>query len=709
MRTPRRLLALGLSAALVVAACGSDDDSADDASASESASESDTGSATDSASASEPSSDSASASGSGSASASAPAADGDTKSFTDDLGRTVEVPVDPQRIVAFNEFSHVEPLLALGAPVVGSTVQGDGEINAPTAAAYDVSGITGIGGFAELNVEAIADLDPDLILAYSNGGQWFHNVEPEVLQEIAPTVALDENKTRDDFHRAVAELVGYTDEFEEQRIAYFDRIEEVRSQLPDGLSVVVLAGPFDGNISIHSITNPNPTASIPTDLGLPMPPAAQAEDIYVSVSPELILEEFEADVILYEARGAEVVDTRLWNELPAVQAGQAYSVETAAGTSYLHSMDVLAEIEGFLVDADASVVDESYDTAPEAVSGDDGGEAQGISINDSYEVEGFGQVGPAPTMLELVEDRGDTLVVQHAFGEVEIPADAQRIYSDASMLPTAIELDLNWVGAEYYNDSVNLPDWEEDSADAEFLNEATYQTNFEAVAALDPDLILAYGDVFWGADDPDEHYELMSRVAPTLVPMGDPVAYFQTLARELGVALGIDEAEISDRITSKTQELVDACAPMKAEIGDETVGYLLAQGGEWYLNGISYNAEDGSLSPVADSRWLYEFCGFRAPNIVINDIDEWGITISEELLPSIDADHLFVISSGYSPEEREDAADFLAEAIDNSALWEAIPAVQNDNVYLMNYFSALSFDTASSAIASANEAFAGAG
>lgn len=334
---------------------------------------------------------------------------------------------------------------------------------------------------------------------------------------------------------------------------------------------------------------------------------------------------------------------------------------------------------------------------------------QGVSVNDSFAVAGFGELGPAPTMFELVEDRGDTLVVTHAFGEVEIPADPQRIFSDASMLPTVIELDLNWIGAEYYNDSVRLPDWEEDTASAEFLNEATYQTNFEAVAALEPDLIMAYGDVFWGSDDPEGHYELMSQVAPTLVPMGDPVAYFQTLALELGVALGFDADEITDRIATKTREIVDACAPMREAIGDETVAYLLAQGGELFLNGIGYEAEDGSLAPVADSRWLYEFCGFQPPDSLIDVVGtEHGASISEELLPSIDADHLFVISSGYSPDQRESAAQFLSDLVD-SPIWEAIPAVEAGNVYIMEYFSALSFDTASSAIASANAAFAASG
>lgn len=71
------------------------------------------------------------------------------------------------------------------------------------------------------------------------------------------------------------------------------------------------------------------------------------------------------------------------------------------------------------------------------------------------------------------------------------------------------------------------------------------------------------------------------------------------------------------------------------------------QGGEWYLNGIAYANDDGSPAAVADSRWLYEFCGFQAPPGLIEAVGtEFGTSISEELLPSIDADHIFVIFRG---------------------------------------------------------------
>ncbi len=361
-------------------------------------------------------------------------------------------------------------------------------------------------------------------------------------------------------------------------------------------------------------------------------------------------------------------------------------------------------------DASASGSEPAEDASEDtSASGSEPAESMAdLSIDDSFEVTGFPALDPAPTMFELIEDRGDTLLVKHRFGEVEIPADPQRIYSDASMLPTAIELDLNWVGAEYYADSVGLPNWSDVSADAEFLNEATYQTNFEAVAALRPDLILAYGEIFWSGADADDHYALLSEIAPTLVPSGDPVAYFQTLARELGIALGTDEAEMTSVVTAKTQELVDACAPLREAIGDETVVMLGINGTHPQLNG-AVTAFDGPVTPQADTRWLYDFCGFE-PGANLFELVGTGFTldISEELLPSIDADHLFVHTSGYTPEEREASAELLGNLI-GSEIWNAIPAVQNGNVYVYEYFSSLSFDTASAAIASANDAFAAAG
>ena len=44
----------------------------------------------------------------------------ETRSFTDDAGRVVEIPLHPQRIVSLQDLFFTIPLIELGAPPVGS-------------------------------------------------------------------------------------------------------------------------------------------------------------------------------------------------------------------------------------------------------------------------------------------------------------------------------------------------------------------------------------------------------------------------------------------------------------------------------------------------------------------------------------------------------------------------------------------------------------
>ena len=48
------------------------------------------------------------------------AADPQTQTFTDDLGRTVTVPLHPQRIVSMHDLDITIPLIELGAPPIAS-------------------------------------------------------------------------------------------------------------------------------------------------------------------------------------------------------------------------------------------------------------------------------------------------------------------------------------------------------------------------------------------------------------------------------------------------------------------------------------------------------------------------------------------------------------------------------------------------------------
>src|SRR5690554_2381199 len=93
----------------------------------------------------------------------------ETRSFTDDAGRTVEVPSHPQRIVTLHDSSLTTPLIELGIMPVGAFSRSgeDGPYMRGAATLTGVtfanSGVVDVGG-SPADLEAIAALEPDLII-----------------------------------------------------------------------------------------------------------------------------------------------------------------------------------------------------------------------------------------------------------------------------------------------------------------------------------------------------------------------------------------------------------------------------------------------------------------------------------------------------------------------------------------------------------------
>lgn len=110
------------------------------------------------------------------------AADGETVSITDAQGRTVDVPVNPEVVVA-TDWSVIRTLSDLGIEVDAVPTS-----NAPLPedmAQYDGGDIPTVGTLQEPDYEAINELEPDLIIIGSRSGN------PEILAEmekISPTV-----------------------------------------------------------------------------------------------------------------------------------------------------------------------------------------------------------------------------------------------------------------------------------------------------------------------------------------------------------------------------------------------------------------------------------------------------------------------------------------------------------------------------------------
>ncbi|RYH01682.1 ABC transporter substrate-binding protein [Salipiger sp. IMCC34102] len=159
-----------------------------------------------------------------------PAAAQDTRTVTDDTGTQVDIPTEPQRIVALHDSVLTVPLLELGAKVAGSHGRGETEDEAfirsslsITGMDFDTTDITWVGN-NPADIERIAAVAPDLILTT----QW-QPTDVDQLRAIAPTVVLDYTQ-RDswEIYDWLAELTGTTDRLDLMKRRYEEQIALIR-------------------------------------------------------------------------------------------------------------------------------------------------------------------------------------------------------------------------------------------------------------------------------------------------------------------------------------------------------------------------------------------------------------------------------------------------------------------------------------------------
>ncbi|SFQ64149.1 iron complex transport system substrate-binding protein [Roseivivax halotolerans] len=179
-----------------------------------------------------------------------PAAAQEMRTFTDALGREVEIPVDPQRIIAIHDLTITMPLVELGAPVVGShgRVRDDGStylrsVNTIFNVDFDNSDIEFVGAFNQMDFEAMAALDPDLIIARA---PWDEEIR-EQLEIVGPTVYVADVPEPFETYRQIADAAGMLPEFEARLGDYDALIEDARNWAPQlqGASYSKIQG-YDG-------------------------------------------------------------------------------------------------------------------------------------------------------------------------------------------------------------------------------------------------------------------------------------------------------------------------------------------------------------------------------------------------------------------------------------------------------------------------------
>lgn len=179
--------------------------------------------------------------------------------------------------------------------------------------------------------------------------------------------------------------------------------------------------------------------------------------------------------------------------------------------------------------------------------------------------------------------------------------------------------------------------------------------NLEALLAVQPDLILGISPA------QDAFYDNLAQIAPTvLLEIG---ADWRSMLRRVGEVLGRQEAA-QLRLAAFDQKAAQAKARLQQAVGNQSVLLLLVMPKEVRIYGPA----------SAPGKILYQDLGLEPPAGL--PADDAIRPISLEVLPQLNADHLFVVTRS-----REAASQQALSELRANALWQGLPAVQQGHVY----------------------------
>ena len=267
------------------------------------------------------------------------------RAFTHLAGETC-IPEQPQRIVAVRSDSIATPLLDIGAPVIGAGFRTDNGV-AYMRGATDIFGTefvaaTGVQSIGDPNtpdMEAIAALEPDLILLPG----WQADLA-EKASIIAPTVVIHDNLPFLEHLEVLADIAGMSGAYEQRLAGYRARIERIKAQLGDPSAITVSR--FDiAETGLWYYANWGAVDQVITDIGFSRP-AIQTETTgsRAEISFEL-MPEFDGDILIssYAPRFGQTVPfftaqwdeiAPFWRDLDGVKAANHYWYERDVWVGY---------------------------------------------------------------------------------------------------------------------------------------------------------------------------------------------------------------------------------------------------------------------------------------------------------------------------------------------------------------------------------------
>ena len=251
----------------------------------------------------------------------------------------------------------------------------------------------------------------------------------------------------------------------------------------------------------------------------------------------------------------------------------------------------------------------------------------------------------------------NTVTVTDVRGDVEIPADPQRIVdlSGNSDILSILGYDVVGTANSDAYDYTKFPSYlEETLSGAEILGYSMQDTmDVEAVMNLNPDLIVI-------STVQEKMYDALSEIAPTVMIQLEALNWKDDV-RALGKVF--DKEDVANEwIANYESKAKEAGDKIKAKYGDNTT-YLsfLASGGQFFV------FDGAGFGDV-----LYKDMGLAKPEGMPEQTDISLPVVTYEGLAAIKADYIFAIATD------EDLAQLEANSI-----WNNLPAVKDGNVVIL--------------------------
>ncbi|OKP97612.1 ABC transporter substrate-binding protein [Paenibacillus sp. P46E] len=263
---------------------------------------------------------------------------------------------------------------------------------------------------------------------------------------------------------------------------------------------------------------------------------------------------------------------------------------------------------------------------------------------------------PSPSPANTAE-HSETRIISTIKGDIEIPAHPKKV---AGMLYVfadhLLALGIEPHAMVTYND-LGFPEYLADRMKDTIAIGSGEAPNLEALLEAEPDLILASKTLN------EANYEQLSKIAPTILfdnENEEDWTRFRQTAEIFGKEAEADQihADYEAKVAKVKDELA-AVAP------NETVAYLRVQDKQLQL-----------IQP-GDNFTLFGPLGLTPASVEGIDFkDSWNVAISEEILPELNPDRMFII---LRPGESNKTA---LDNIMSTSIWANLTAVKNKHVYI---------------------------